>query len=325
MVVVLGLVLQTKAHPSRPIAPYARNICTPNPYGGGSRGSSPAAGATGQLGMGRSPVDAFAGGCVTPVLPSGFIFKMVILATHGCPYYVGLNGLELYDENQCAIHMDQGNGAAVSVTVLVAVDYCWSRVDYMLQYAVSAIHIAPSLSQPRTPCFVKLDCIRRDCSNTFLSVCFLSESLACTTVDPLRCRLQTAVAAVPESINVLPEIAARGGDARSLDKIYDGVNDTTDDRHMWLTPFDPNEQVQIICFFDEPITISMVKLWNYAKAPHRGVSECAMYLDDVEIFRGGIREAPSDLDPTTQVQMDMSQSIVFSDDPDLIARCVWTF
>ena len=35
----------------------------------------------------------------------------------------------------------------------------------------------------------------------------------------------------------------------------------------------------------------MVKVWNYAKTPSRGAAECVMYLDDVEIFRGPLREA----------------------------------
>jgi hypothetical protein len=112
----------------------------------------------------------------------------------GCPYYVGLNGLELYDEHQRAIAMGEGS-----------------------------------------------------------------------------------VAAQPESINVIPSVAARGGDARVLNNLYDararanlhrstqplggvmrfgtdrmrlstcvrydGLNDTYDDDHMWLTPWDANDQV----------------------------------------------------------------------------------
>lgn len=45
------------------------------------------------------------------------------------------------------------------------------------------------------------------------------------------------IAAYPESVNVLPDVQY---DVRSSDKLIDGVNDTTDVSHMWLTPIIPS-------------------------------------------------------------------------------------
>jgi len=45
------------------------------------------------------------------------------------------------------------------------------------------------------------------------------------------------ISAYPESVNVLEGME---NDTRTPDKLIDGENDTTDGRHMWLTPVLPN-------------------------------------------------------------------------------------
>mmetsp|Transcript_13961 Transcript_13961/g.16857 ORF Transcript_13961/g.16857 Transcript_13961/m.16857 type:complete len:874 (-) Transcript_13961:312-2933(-) len=209
-----------------------RDIETPNPYGAAAR-----AGATSTTKSNLTTIEESIG-FTTPRLPSGLIFKVLFHSTHGDPHYVGLNGLELYDENDCLIELTKQN-----------------------------------------------------------------------------------VAADPESINVLPSVQKKGGDARSLDKLYDGVNDTYDDRHMWLAPLradgTPNS---LFLYFDNPITISHVKVWNYSKTTARGAAECSFYLDDVLIFRGELRPAPAKGEAQGGAFLDISQTILFTDDPELSVR-----
>ena len=84
-------------------------------------------------------------------------------------------------------------------------------------------------------------------------------------------------------------------DIRTVDKLINGVNETYDDRNMWISPFitgnsDDNGKFAVktntlILSFDKPIMLSCINFWNYSKTPSRGAREIEIYLDDSIIYR----------------------------------------
>lgn len=121
------------------------------------------------------------------------------------------------------------------------------------------------------------------------------------------------VSAKPVSVKELADLA---NDVRTPDKLIDGVNNTKDDRHMWLAPFQtpgayfnlnggqPNE---ISLIFEKKVTFGYLKFWNYSKTSTRAVKEITVLIDDSVVFKGFLRQIGS-------------STILFTGDPSIVQR-----
>jgi len=71
-------------------------------------------------------------------------------------------------------------------------------------------------------------------------------------------------------------------DHRTLDKLINGNNNTSDDRNMWLIPFNAGEDHTITIDLGRMVSIGALKFYNYNKSAEdslRGVRTVIIKVD----------------------------------------------
>lgn len=119
------------------------------------------------------------------------------------------------------------------------------------------------------------------------------------------------ICAYPESINVLEGVS---GDVRTPDKLIDGINNDTNGAHSWLAPIITKCLNRIYIVFDYPVSLSVVKLWNYSKTPNRGVKEFGILIDDLIVYNGILDKR------NYKSVKNQYRTVVFTDDANVIEQ-----
>merc|ERR1712190_70246 len=88
---------------------------------------------------------------------------------------------------------------------------------------------------------------------------------------------------------------------------------------MWLAPFcrHPPNSVELV--FDEPTHISCAHFWNYTRTASRGVRDIEIYVDDLLIYQGILRQESSQ-------SRSRGEAILFTATPEIVEReraCVY--
>ncbi|KAA0155858.1 hypothetical protein FNF29_01278 [Cafeteria roenbergensis] len=203
-----------------------------------------------------------------PVLPVGSSLTLTVRSTWGDPHYVGLSGIDLFD--------DKGR-----------------RV------------LAAGLRQDGTPS----QPVTRKQTGDRVEV-----SLGAPPPGPDSPAVIVAAAATPGDVNVLD---GYGTDPRTVDKLVDGHGFTRDDLHSWLAPWTPGASATIELVLSKPVSLSMVRVWNYNKSrvhSFRGARSVRMAVDGFTVFDGEVRKAPGDLTDAAQC----AECVLFTTDPAVL-------
>eukprot|EP00929_Paragymnodinium_shiwhaense_P020879 TRINITY_DN13777_c0_g1_i1.p1 TRINITY_DN13777_c0_g1~~TRINITY_DN13777_c0_g1_i1.p1 ORF type:complete len:1653 (+),score=426.78 TRINITY_DN13777_c0_g1_i1:112-5070(+) len=165
-----------------------------------------------------------------------------------------------------------------------------SLVASFLERPDSAMHnvVIPTMPRGRRLVF---NCVSTWGDNNFVGLAgieiFDGRGYPIVLKDPKR-----QVTASPASVNVLPEYQ---NDPRTVDKLFDQVNFTRDDLHVWLAPFFEGKEHTITVDLEYSTEVAMIRVWNYNKSrlhSSRGVRDLEILLDGEPIFAGEVRQAP---------------------------------
>jgi len=108
------------------------------------------------------------------------------------------------------------------------------------------------------------------------------------------------------------------GDIRTEDNLLEGEPGSSG--RMWLAPWVRQPHNSVEFFFDEPTHISCVHFWNYARTPSRGARDIEIYVDDLLVYQGILRQEDGTSPLERSVRGARGEAVLFTTLPDIVAR-----
>jgi len=123
------------------------------------------------------------------------------------------------------------------------------------------------------------------------------------------------------SVRNLPSME---NDIRTEDNLLKGA--PGDSGRMWLAPLVRHPPNSIELVFDEPTRISCVHFWNYSRTPARGARDIELYVDDLLVYQGILRQEDGASSSFTRGagsgpgRGSPGEAVLFTTLPDIVAR-----
>lgn len=177
-----------------------------------------------------------------PYLPSGQLWKFTFFENFGDGYYLGLDGIEMFDSASNRISLDE-----IGATV--------TAVPHSLQDI--------NTDDPRTPENLFFPAAPGHHPGQEQHVPWLAPISRCMTTQ--------------EKATAARRIQRQHGRASSSGQLQQDFD------------FLPDNALFVL--FQEPVTLSLIRLYNYSKTPTRGIKDLAIHVDGKLIFMGKLLSA----------------------------------
>ncbi|RNF07812.1 hypothetical protein TraAM80_03091 [Trypanosoma rangeli] len=233
---------------------------------------------------------ASAGAYLTPEMPQGRFIVVSLLSTWGDVHEVGINGIEVFNENgerlipppECLRH-------SLSPPLPVAGEGDESAPQERIRVVDG--HYAASYITPQRGLTVMVE-------------------------YPAKNVHHLATAAAADVNNEVPRCR--------VENLVNGIHNTHDDTKLFVMPFTPNAHHQICFVLPRSVVISMVRVHNYGGRGRvhtdKGVRLLEMTVDDKLVFRGEIVPNNGAVLPLHRVGLENCENILFTEDSRVLRR-----
>lgn len=248
----------------------------------------------------------------TPYLPTGFIFTLKLISTYGDPHYIGLNGVEFFDQLGNSV-FKYNNPRVIAkpsgVHELSGMEEDTRYVNNLLNGFNSSQMGKNSWLCPFNNSHKAIDHEKNNISNNNTN----SNSNNNSNSNSNYINFQSSNNILENTFSNFNMDNSEKNDNKT--GIKGDINTNNENKptpthtHTHTNTQPHNNNTNTIYFiFDRPVSLSYIHFWNYSKKPERGVKEIHISCDDNIIYKGCLRKAEDTNDKNNFSLSGMSSS-----------------